>query len=70
MKINKARCSKLTATAAIACMLAITCGANAAPIKLQPCAGDSKPTLQDPSNDNHNPLVPESFYNSNHETEG
>jgi len=70
MKINKTRYSQLTTTAAIACMLAINCGANAAPKKTRARDVDNKSTLDEAARTNHNSLLPASFYESNHESNG
>jgi hypothetical protein len=70
MKTNKVNYTKLTATAAIACLLAVTCHANAAQCKARSAAVGRRSNLDEAARTNHNSLLPASFYESNHLIDG
>ena len=71
MKINKSDLIKFTTLAAIACIATTGCSCTtpAGTHSSSSVIGD-KSNLDEATRGNHNSLLPPSFYDSNHESEG
>ena len=67
MKTNKVSYTKFITTAAAACMLVVTGCASTTPGNTQSNANHKRSNLDSATRANHNPLLPPSFYASNHE---